>query len=94
MNEFIFGLDRVNKNRKELSITEALDCVIENYFKLHEGATPSNNLHENVVNEVEKVLIRQTMKYTSNNQLKAAAILGISRNTLRKKLLTLFSNAK
>jgi len=84
----------VNTNKKELSVSEALDGVIENYFKLHDGTFLSNNLYENVINEVEKVLIKQTMIHTRHNQLKAAAILGVSRNTLRKKLLTLFSDAK
>ena len=39
-----------------------------------------------VLAEVEEPLLRVVMQYTSNNQSKAAAMLGLNRGTLRKKL--------
>lgn len=74
--------------RRENSISGVLTKVIENYFQLHDGAKPSEGLYNMVINEVEKTLVQSTMKYTNNNQLKAARILGINRNTLRNKLQT------
>lgn len=71
---------------KNPSISSALNEIIENYFELHEGEYPPAGLYDRVIAEVEKVLIAQTLKYTDNNQLKAASILGINRNTLRKKM--------
>ncbi len=51
------------------------------------GAGPTeDNLHSKVVNRVERELIAQVMLSVSNVQTKAAAKLGINRNTLHKKL--------
>lgn len=51
------------------------------------GATPSeDNLHGKIVNRVERELIAQVMLSCNNVQTKAAARLGINRNTLHKKL--------
>lgn len=47
------------------------------------------NLYEMVIPEVEKSLINMVMKETEGNQIKAARLLGINRNTLRMKLTKL-----
>jgi Fis family transcriptional regulator len=39
-----------------------------------------------VLTEVETPLLEAVMKYTKNNQSKAAELLGLNRGTLRKKL--------
>lgn len=46
-------------------------------------------LYDRLVARVEKPLIEHSLKATRGNQIKAAAILGINRNTLRKKILAL-----
>lgn len=45
-----------------------------------------SNLHETVMSEVEKALIKIVIDATEGNQLRAAKTLGISRNTLREKI--------
>jgi two-component system nitrogen regulation response regulator GlnG len=46
-------------------------------------------LYDRLLAEVERPLIVQTLSATRGNQIRAAAILGINRNTLRKKIQTL-----
>jgi two-component system nitrogen regulation response regulator GlnG len=58
-----------------------LDQVVAAFHHLEQ-----RNLYSLVMQAVEKTLFQLTLKETKGNQLKAAAILGINRNTLRKKL--------
>jgi len=46
----------------------------------------SANLYDLMMGLVEKPLLRAVLRETGGNQLRAAQILGINRNTLRKKL--------
>ena len=55
------------------------------YFHNLGGQAPSN-LYDLVLREAEPPLLEIVMKFTGGNQTKAAAILGINRGTLRKKL--------
>ena len=45
----------------------------------------NNNITE-VISEVEQSMIKNVLFITKGNQLKAAQILGLNRNTLRKKI--------
>lgn len=56
------------------------------YFQAHGEVLPCQGLYERVLREVEKPLILETLKMAKGNQMKAAEILGIHRNTLRKKM--------
>ncbi len=71
---------------KNESIKTFFEAHIKEFFAIHDGQTPDSGLHDLIMSEVEKVLIAETLKYTSGVQAKAAQILGISRNTLRKKM--------
>jgi len=50
---------------------------------------PVNDLHAAVVAAVERPLIEKVLRLTNGNQLRAAEMLGINRNTLRKKITML-----
>jgi len=50
------------------------------------GTTEPRDLHTRVLAMVEKPLFEAVLENTGGNQLKAADILGINRNTLRKKI--------
>ena len=68
------------------SLSEAVDQHIRKYFGSLDGSMPPAGLHSRILREVEHPLIIATLEITRGNQLKAAEILGINRNTLRKRI--------
>ncbi|MCE3230311.1 MAG: hypothetical protein K0R76_1067 [Alphaproteobacteria bacterium] len=67
----------------------AVASFLETYFAAHDGDLPTTGLYNRVMQEVERPLLKTTLKAVMGNQKKAAEILGINRNTLRKKLTEL-----
>jgi Fis family transcriptional regulator len=67
-------------------IAEAMVGSINNFFELLGTETPSN-LHDQFMGAAEKPLLEEVMRRTRGNQVKASQMLGINRNTLRKKLM-------
>ncbi|MDR1910493.1 MAG: Fis family transcriptional regulator [Holosporales bacterium] len=65
---------------------QVLEEALRVYFNAHTDGNIPTGLHKRVIQEVEECLLQQTLAFTRNNQVRAAHILGISRNTLRKKL--------
>lgn len=68
------------------SLTEAIESHIDRFYDMHEGQMPDSGVYNRIIEEVERVLISRTIKYSGNVQSQAAKILGINRNTLRKKI--------
>ncbi len=62
---------------------------LKRYFDLHGGALPPNGLYSRILREVEAPLIEIALDATAGNQAKCAELLGINRNTLRKKITDL-----
>ena len=67
-------------------ISEGLRRKLEKYFRSHEGDNVPAGLYDRVINEIERVLFEVTLKHSAGNQSLAAKILGINRNTLRRKI--------
>ena len=67
-------------------LTVTVDRHLENYFAAHKGSLPAAGLYDRIIQEVERPLINRTLLATRGNQIRAAQILGINRNTLRKKI--------
>ena len=68
------------------SLAESVDQHVRRYFSTLDGAAPPAGLHGRILREVEYPLIVATLEVTRGNQVKAAEILGINRNTLRKRI--------
>ena len=67
---------------------ELADCVkrsLERYFKDMDGEKPTS-IYEMVLKNVEKPMIEMVLGQAKGNQTLAAQMLGINRNTLRKKI--------
>ena len=67
------------------SIQEAVQKNLEKYFR-DLGEQQASNIYDMVVLAVEKPMLELIMTRTDSNQSQAADMLGINRNTLRKKL--------
>jgi len=68
------------------SFTSAVERHLRAYFEAHKSGLPAAGLHDRVLREIERPLILLTLAATRGNQIKAASVLGINRNTLRKKI--------
>ncbi|GAA5069777.1 sigma-54 dependent transcriptional regulator [Maritalea mobilis] len=62
---------------------------LRRYFDLHGGVLPPPGLYARILREVETPLIEIALEATGGNQAKCAELLGINRNTLRKKITDL-----
>ena len=68
------------------NLSDAVQGHLARYFKALDRDEPDTGLYDRILIEVERPLILATLHHTSGNQIKAAAILGLNRNTLRKKI--------
>jgi len=62
---------------------------LKRYFDLHGGALPPPGVYNRILREVEAPLIEIALDATAGNQARCADLLGINRNTLRKKITDL-----
>ncbi len=67
------------------SLSEHVKESVETYFGNLNGEQPCG-VYSMVLSEMERPLLVVVMKHCQNNQTKASKVLGINRNTLRKKL--------
>jgi Fis family transcriptional regulator, factor for inversion stimulation protein len=66
-------------------LAKAVSNALEQYFTELNGET-ANDVYNMVLTCVERPMLEVVMRKASNNQTTAAQVLGINRNTLRKKL--------
>jgi Fis family transcriptional regulator len=67
------------------NLSNDIDILLDQYFTDLSGENP-NGVYGMVIQSVEKPLLLYVMNFAEGNQSKAADILGLNRNTLRKKL--------
>lgn len=68
------------------NLSAAIEKHLRSYFNAHEGSLPPSGLYDRVLKELERPLISMTLEATNGNQIKSAQLLGLNRNTLRKKI--------
>jgi Fis family transcriptional regulator len=66
-------------------VADAVRRSLERYFKDMDGERPTA-IYDMVLKNVEKPMIEMVLGRAEGNQTRAAAMLGIDRNTLRKKM--------
>ncbi len=74
------------KPAQHQKLSASVEAHLKHYFSLHTGALPPPGLYDKIIREVERPLIILSLQSTGGNQLKTADLLGINRNTLRKKI--------
>lgn len=67
-------------------LQDALEVYLSGYFAGFGDDLPPDGLYDRVIADIEEPLLRLTLAAVRGNQLRAADLLGINRNTLRKKL--------
>ena len=67
-------------------LTASVARHLRRYFDLHGGSLPPPGLYNRIIREVEMPLIEIALDATGGNQARCAELLGINRNTLRKKI--------
>ena len=79
MNDF-------NEKLCSLGIKKVVEIYIQNYFDLHGETLPLDGLYPRFMSEIERSLIEETLRRMDGNQVRVAKLLGINRNTLRRKI--------
>jgi len=69
-----------------VSLAQLVERKLSSYFADQPDGLPPVGLYDRVLEEVERPLIQLTLSATRGNQVRAAEILGLNRNTLRKKI--------
>ena len=68
------------------TLAQLVERKLSSYFADQPDGIPPAGLYDRVLEEVERPLIQLTLSATRGNQVRAAEILGLNRNTLRKKI--------
>jgi two-component system nitrogen regulation response regulator GlnG len=67
-------------------LNEWMEAYLSDYFGTFGDQLPPPGLYDRILRDVETPLIAAALAATRGNQIKAAELLGLNRNTLRKKV--------
>jgi two-component system nitrogen regulation response regulator GlnG len=95
-SEEVIGLDVIEAELADASpsalepeadgLSGSVERHLRSYFSIHGESLPAPGLFDRILREVERPLIALTLEATRGNQIRAAEVLGLNRNTLRKKI--------
>jgi len=72
-----------------MTLSALVERHLSSHFADQPDGVPAPGLYDRILEEMERPLIRLTLAATRGNQVRAADILGLNRNTLRKKIVDL-----
>lgn len=91
--EFVLGnqpaIEPLRQGGEGEKLSAAIARHLRRYFDLHGGTLPPPGLYDRILKELEAPLIEIALDATGGNQARCADLLGINRNTLRKKITDL-----
>lgn len=91
--EFVLGnqpaVEPMRSGGEGEKLSTSISRHLRRYFDLHGGNLPAPGLYDRILREMEAPLIEIALDATGGNQAKCADLLGINRNTLRKKITDL-----
>jgi two-component system nitrogen regulation response regulator GlnG len=73
-------------NGGDETLSQSVERHLDGYFKAHPHGLPASGLYDRILREIERPLLALSLQATRGNQIRAAELLGLNRNTLRKKL--------
>jgi two-component system nitrogen regulation response regulator GlnG len=76
-------------NDEPATLSGVVERYLASHFASYADGVPPPDLYERVIADVERPLFRLTLSATRGNQVRAAEILGLNRNTLRKRIVEL-----
>ena len=76
----------INDDDQTISLEKLVEKRINNLISSINDDVTELNVYNDFIKTVEKPLIENILNYTRGNQIKASSILGLNRNTLRKKI--------
>ena len=68
----------------EQTLEQACRKAVKKYLENLKGHQ-AKNLHDFIINQIEKGIIKEVLHFTKGNQTEASKILGLTRTTLRTK---------
>ena len=77
------------EQRAKTEIADNLPKLVERDVRAALAADETGEIYRTILERVERPLLSAVLAHTDGNQIRAAAILGINRNTLRKKIVEL-----
>ena len=77
---------RPQDSERPATLAGAMERHLSELFRSHGDSLPPPGLYHRILRELEYPLISAALAATRGNQIKAAELLGLNRNTLRKKV--------
>ena len=77
---------RGDAREEPITLSTLVERNLASYFAGQPGGVPPNGLYDRVLADIERPLFQLTLSATRGNQMRAAEVLGLNRNTLRKRL--------